>query len=142
MASPQQTLQQERAGAAWDNIREVERESEVQTEKKPEEFRKDYGRQATKLPAMIQVNGLGTAMAFLCAKAKKKSKSPPGLLYGHLSGWLMGRMPNSSADLMDWIRNASASQYRRATAEAIEYALWLRRYAEAQGWGDEENTNP
>ena len=38
---------------------------------------------------------------------------------------------------MAWVRTKSTSDYRRATTEALAYLVWLKRFTEAKGWGDE-----
>ena len=60
MVSMRQTLEQRRAAAAWEHVSGV-REAE----------RSDYKTRAKNLPAMIQINGLGSTMAFLLSKPKK-----------------------------------------------------------------------
>ncbi|GAB4440169.1 MAG: hypothetical protein Kow00120_08210 [Anaerolineae bacterium] len=118
----QQTREQARAKQAW---RDVEGVGEDQTK---------YGTLARKLPALIQTNGLGQTLAFL--KSKKK-ESATQLLYRHLSSWVMQQM-HANGDLLQAITGWTTEKYRRATTEALAYALWLRRFAEAQGWGGEE----
>lgn len=117
--SKRQTTEQKRAAAAWVAVSEVQ----VADQSK-------YSTWVRKLPALIQSNGLGSAMAFLCVKCP--------LLYGHVSRWVTAHLKYSGDDLLDLIRNSSAEQYRRATAEAIAYAGWLKRYVEGQGWKEEE----
>ncbi len=117
--SKRQTTEQERAAAAWLAISEVE-----------EAAQDKYSTWVRKLPALIQSNGLGSAMAFLCVKCPQ--------LYEHVSRWVTAHLKYTKGDLLDLIRNSSAEQYRRATAEAIAYTIWLKRYAEGQGWKEEK----
>jgi len=93
-----------------------------------------YGPQARRLPTLIQTNGLGQTVAFLKSKPDNRAMQE---LYSHLSSWVMG----GDGDLLSAITQWSSDQYRRATAEALAYALWLRRFAEAEGWaeGEEED---
>lgn len=133
-----QTTEQERAKSAWGCVEGVANKS----------YRKEYGSQARGLPAMIQTNGLGQTLAFLKAKGKNEDNAYKAL-YGHLSRWGFMRLtgnntarqiPNSTrttSDLLEWLINSDSATYRRATTEALAYALWLRRFAEAKGWGDE-----
>jgi len=134
-----QTTEQKRAKSAWDRIEDVANKS----------YKKEYGSQARGLPAMIQTNGLGQTLAFLKAKSSKNEDNAYKALYGHLSYWGFGRLtgdntdktPSHSScptsDLLEWLINSDSATYRRATTEALAYALWLRRFAEAKGWGEE-----
>jgi CRISPR type III-B/RAMP module-associated protein Cmr5 len=130
MSSRRQTLEQERAAAAWTDIESVKGDSE----------QKKYGTLARKLPAMIQMNGLGTVLAFLLAKGKNKENDGHMLIFNHLSKWILSRMKTSDKpkDLMALVRNAEMDLYRQITTEAIEYGIWLKRYVEAKDWGSVE----
>jgi CRISPR type III-B/RAMP module-associated protein Cmr5 len=129
--SGRQTIEQQRAFQAWENIEELEQKKDVQGK---------YGSIVRGLPAMIQVNGLAGTLAFLRAKAgperTKDYKEEYDLVYRHLETWMKDYFGPSAApfNLMEWIRTSSMDQYRRATAEAIEYANWLKRYVEFKGW--------
>lgn len=124
-----QTTEQEQAKSAWGNI-----------EKVPVSIQKEYGSLARGLPALIQTNGLGQALAFLCAKGKNDPAKQHSVIYKHLSDWVCSRMPQEKkpVNLLEWIITQNSGMYRRATREALAYALWLRRFAEAKGWGGEE----
>lgn len=130
MTSIRQTLEQERAAAAWKDIETVNDEQQ----------QKKYGTLARKLPAMIQMNGLGTALAFLLAKGKGKDKDGHMVIYDHVSKWVLSKIKLSSNhnNLMELVRNADTEVYRRATTEAIQYGIWLKRYVEAKDWGSAE----
>lgn len=124
-----QTTEQERAKSAWGNIERV-----------PVSIQKEYGSLARGLPALIQTNGLGQALAFLCAKGKNDPAKHQSVIYKHLSDWVCSRMRREKKpdDLLEWIITQDSGMYRQATREALAYALWLRRFAEAKGWGGEE----
>lgn len=136
MVSMRQTLEQKRASMAWEQIEDV----------KDENTQKKYGTLARKLPAMIQLNGLGTTLAFLLAKGKDEHK----LIYSHISKWvvtflqirssddfenLLTRVREQRGQLLDIVRQEDVDSYRRATTEAIEYSIWLKRYVESKDWG-------
>lgn len=124
-----QTTEQERAKSAWGNI-----------EKVPVSIQKEYGSLARGLPALIQTNGLGQALAFLSAKGKNDPAKHQSVIYKHLSDWVCSRMPQEKkpGNLLEWVITQDSGMYRRATREALAYSLWLRRFAEAKGWGGEE----
>jgi CRISPR-associated protein Cmr5 len=130
MATRRQTLEQERAASAWQDIETV----------KSEQQQKKYGTLARKLPAMIQMNGLGTVLAFLQAKGKNKVDDAHALIFNHLSAWVLSGLESAGKhkDLMALVRNVEMDVYRRATTEAIEYSIWLKRYVEAKDWGSAE----
>ena len=119
----QQTMEQERARQAWNDVGSLS-----------EQLGPKYGSQARKLPALIQINGLGQTLAFLNSKPDNKAMRQ---IYAHLSEWVMRQMGNGG-DLLPAITRWSSDEYRRATGEALAYALWLRRFAEAKGWGESE----
>lgn len=125
----QQVTEQNRAAQAWDNIQKV-----------PNAEQKKYGTLARRLPALIQSNGLGQALAFLKAKGGgKEERDAHNIIFNHVSDWVKDWMKaDSNEDLLVWIIKQRSDRYRRATTEAIAYTVWLRRFAEAQGWGDAE----
>ncbi len=127
--SRQQTLQQERAASAWNNIESVRT------------AQKDYGSLVRSLPAMIQSDGLAPALAFLKAKAKNNEHSYHMVLFHHISDWVMARMV-AQGDLLEALMHCDTADYRRAAVETLAYVSWLKRFAEAQGWGDATGDNP
>ncbi len=133
ITSRQQTLQQQRANHAWKAICEVENS--------PSQCRKEYGSLVRGLPAMIQRDGLGPVLAFLNAKAKDVKVSAHRLAFTHVGTWvyahLTGNREKQAPDVMQWLMELDSVAYRRATSEAQAYLLWLKRFAEAKGWSDE-----
>lgn len=131
--SAQRTLEQDRAAAAWARVKQI-RDSRAG-------YAKEYGQLAKSVPADIQANGLGQTLAFLRAKGSKDGKpkddgnSAPWKLQEHISDWVMARMVREHDNgLLGWItaEGTSTSDYRRATAEAIAFLIWLKRFAEAE----------
>lgn len=84
---------------------------------------------AKNAPAAIMANGLGQSMAFW----KSKNEQQYTKLVDALSRWVIKRLSlqvPANQDLLYWvINNASDMQYRHATAEAIEYLIWVKRLA-------------
>lgn len=128
MQSKRQTLEQRRAKLAWEQIESV-----------PESAQAKYGTFARRLPSMIQMNGLGSSMAFLLSKGKNKSQDGHMQLYHHVSDWVITQMDSRQNDLMSYIRECETDDYRRATTETIAYGIWLKRYVEAKDWGSDNN---
>jgi CRISPR-associated protein Cmr5 len=160
-----QTIEQQRAVQAWENIDDLEQyveghieelkrqlealgahgndEERKKLKRKVEEWehlKGKYGSLVRGLPAMIQVNGLAGTLAFLLAKAgpqdSQDHKEEYYLICHHLAARMNDyfRVTDNDFKLMKWIRESSMDQYRRATAEAIAYANWLKRYVEFKDW--------
>ncbi|QRN84302.1 type III-B CRISPR module-associated protein Cmr5 [Chloroflexota bacterium] len=100
----------------------------------PSDQQKDYGSAAKSLSMMVQTNGLAQTLAFL--KSKAPEKPAYRLLSTQLSDWLNENLRDleNPGDFLDWIVDQNSGIYRRASSEAIEFSIWLRRFVEAQGW--------
>lgn len=129
--SLQQTLDQQRAKQAWDDIQSVVNRDEI---------KKKYGSLARKVPMLVLTNGLGQTLAFLRAKGKNDTGDEHNVLFRHLSAWTMSQIaPNpGNQNLLDWVLNNDSAAYRRATTEALAYLIWLKRFAEAELPTEEE----
>ncbi len=121
----QQTLQQKRAAHAW-----------VCIEKVPTGVQKKYGSLVRGLPALVQSDGLGQTLAFLKAKAGGKPDKEHMVVYNHISAWISQEL-GPQDDLLEWLLLQSTPDYRRATAEVLAYLGWIKRFAEAKDWQDE-----
>jgi CRISPR-associated protein Cmr5 len=121
----QQTLQQQRARHAYDRVAQVIRAP----------YAKEYGSEVRRLPAMIQTDGLGAALAFLKAKGKDQHIK----LYEHVQEWLRHAERFSfTGDLIDWLLNQPTSTYRMVGSETLAYTAWLKRFAEANDLRSDE----
>ncbi len=120
------TIEQERAQQAWEAIEDMRNH-----DKKGE-----YGSRARNLPSMIQTNGLGATLAFLRARSGGETNAPEQKLYQQVSERVKHFLGFQQADLLAFIRDerTSTDQYRQATAEAIAFSIWIKRYVEAEGW--------
>ncbi len=117
--SQQRSLEQQRAEAAWKRVTAV----------KGQGYAGKYGQLARSAPADIQANGLGQTLAFWNAKGEAHHRD----LFNHVSDWVKGQIKFTDANLLQWIVNtADTDGYRRATAEAIAFLIWLKRFAEAE----------
>lgn len=125
--SRRQTTEQQRAAAAWQAVNSVSNNAQ-----------KKYATWVRRLAALVQSNGLGSAMAFLLSKAKGDEKAGEGLVFKHVSSWVCNYLNWEDGDLMALVRQANTALYRRATTETIAYATWLKRYVDGLGWGEEE----
>ncbi len=126
--SAARTLDQERAAAA---LKAVERVCGTTLES-------DYRTQAQGLPAMLVSSGLAPALAFLAAKGSEKDKAH-GRLAHDVATWVLsqvfGEEERGSDDVVmrcfRRITGSDSSTYRRAEREALELAVWIKRFAEA-----------
>lgn len=124
MTTNQQTIEQQRAHAAWRAIRQV-----------PPNEQKKYSAIARKAPSYILTNGLGQTFAFLCTKDEAEKT-----LYRHLEEWLRTRLEitDTPFDAREWIGTTDSATYRRAMVETLAYLTWLKRFAEAEFGVEEE----
>jgi CRISPR/Cas system CMR-associated protein Cmr5 small subunit len=102
--------------------------------------RNDFLGLARTLPVMLQTNGLLATWAHLLAKAKKDEEYREALkaLLEHFRAAPLRLVPDhgDAGKVFTGLWNAPASaasgaQLRRLTAEAIAFAVWLKRAAEA-----------
>lgn len=125
--SRQQSLEQKRAAEAWERV--------VYVRDHGQSFAKKYGQLAKSAPADIQANGLGQTLAFWRAKPKEEHSQA---LFKDVSDWVKKQMGlPAQKTLLEWImQDARTDEYRRATAEAIAFLNWLKRFAEAELGGE------
>lgn len=121
MSSPQQTMEQKRARAAWDDVLAV----------KGQGYAGEYLALVRSAPADVLTSGLGQTLAFLKAKGKREHED----LSRHLSRWVCPEMGwTENEDLLHKLTEPGAGSdiYRRAMAETLAYLVWLKRFAEAE----------
>ncbi len=124
------TLEQERAAHAWKKLHATKLDT---PDKEKQGKLKTL---ASSAPASIQSNGLGQTVAFWKAKESNKEEDHFTALYNALEGWLKEQL-GFSKPLLEWIATeATSAQYRHATAEALAYLNWYKRFAEAELEGD------
>ena len=95
----------------------------------------DYLSYAKALPASIQQNGLGQALATLLAAAKGNRQDPHHLLFEDVQDWLCGNDDDApfrnARDLFAGITENEQQHYLRAQGEAQAYLNWLKKFAAA-----------
>jgi CRISPR-associated protein Cmr5 len=94
-----------------------------------ESWRRDYGRQCLRLPALIHQCGLCQALTFLEAKGAEQRNPYFHRLLDDLAS-VMGTAGGRTT-LCASARGATLLEYERLTLEAIKCAQWFKRYAEA-----------
>jgi CRISPR-associated protein Cmr5 len=127
-ASPRPTLDQVRLAAALAAHDVVEQDKNVD--------KKRYKSACESGPMAIRAIGLGPAIAMMAAK-DDGSKA----LAGALARWLLrdcghctvyrDTAESSARTLLEMIGARGPAEYRQAQAEAMAYAQWLKRYAQA-----------
>ena len=136
MSGSRPTLDQRRAQHAW---QAVESARDLNDNAK-----KDFAREAKRLPVRIKTASLGQALAFLAAKAK--GEDARNLLLVKLGDWLLVQRELASRSdgaitqnsLIQAIIKGDADLLRRATEEALVYLQWLTRFSEAEfGTGED-----
>ena len=111
-----QTLDQQRAGAAWASTSAANVSDE-------------YNALCSGAPVTILTNGLGPALAFFLSKAQNAPHY--GRLADALAVWVLKDRAKQGKDLMLSITQADTVTYRRYTSEALAYLNWLKRFASA-----------
>jgi hypothetical protein len=98
--------------------------------------RREFRSRAMGLGALLQSSGLAAGAAFLAAKAgpdepiKRAYRDIGNALAGHVLG-RAGADPLECAPFVGWLGQIDIVEYRRASADAHEFAIWVRRAAEA-----------
>jgi len=117
------TLDQERAGYAWEKARDAKK---VLPEK---EFDK-YRNLAKGAPALVMGSGLMATMAFW----QSRGEAPAERLVADLLGWMADRRlvaGKQFAEAMAGMTKQSPANYLAATDEALALLRWLRQCADA-----------
>ena len=105
---------------------------------------------ASRLPAMLQINGLLATWAFLLAQEGKGNPTPVAALLGYLRSLPHLAVPtgNAGAVFLHWVggptgagSGINGSLLRALTVEALAWSVWLKRAAEARGVVADGNTH-
>jgi CRISPR-associated protein Cmr5 len=95
----------------------------------------EYLSYAKALPASIQQNGLGQALATLLAAAKNNHHDPHYLLFADIQDWLCGDDDDApyrnARDLLAAITCNDQQHYLHAHDEAQGYLNWLKKFSAA-----------
>lgn len=128
-----QTMQQQRAKYALDEVQKVE-----QNVRAGRADGKEFRSYASALPAMVRMNGLGQAMAFCLAKGGTYHT-----LYDIVQGWLSsgGRVYPGADGLMAALTGGDMARYRVAQAETLALLDWVKKFALAYMPKDDTENN-
>lgn len=92
-----------------------------------QEKSKEFRSLARSFPSILQVNGLGMAVAFLDSKNGK----PYVTMHKMISGWIKRKYPTDESDvLIKRIVKLDSASYRMYTNEIMNLCLWIKRFAE------------
>lgn len=117
------TLDQQRAGYAWDRARDAKRAF-------PEKEFDKYRNLAKGAPALVMGSGLMAALAFW----QSRPEDPAKRLVGDLLGWMADRRLVAGGEFekaMGGMTKQSSASYLATTDEALALLRWLRQCADA-----------
>lgn len=90
---------------------------------------KEYRAGVRQLAPMIVNNGLLQALTFFKAKRTDVYNS----IMGYLDEWLNEHGLRAGQEFIQRVAGLTVTDYRAATAEALAFTTWLKRFAEAKG---------
>ncbi len=133
---PGPTLDQRRAGHAWNAVARVKKDTK--------NAQGSYRREAKRLPVRILTAGLGHALSFVQTKGGDAE-----ILLRDIADWVLDkrRQPSSSAKrpdadaLIRQIIAGNGTDLQIFAAETLSYLEWLTRFAEAALEDDELGTS-
>jgi len=132
------SIQQQRAHYALKKVSEAKGSGEA--------VAKRFKAYSNTLPAMIQMNGIGQALAFAYQKSNgKKAEEAKGwkLLFDLVDHWLMNERniwgKSSSAHVVMALSEGNQAQYQLAQAEAQALLSWVKDFARAEITGEAED---
>ena len=129
------TLEQRRAERAWGFVHE-----RVRVLKEAGNLREERVKNAAlRLPAMLLTMGLGQTVAFYLSK-DKEHQEVLRLLAEHLAqeGFYDSHRGICGETLLQEIKGSTIREYILLSEEALKFATWLKRLAEAELEGGEE----
>lgn len=126
-----QSIQQKRAAYALQQVMALK-------QSQPEAVQKRFKAYSNSLPAMIQMNGIGQALAFAYQKSsgdKDENKGWKALL-DTVSTWLLQReiwgKQATGANVVQVLSGGTQKQYQLAQAEAQALLSWVKDFARAE----------
>lgn len=88
-----------------------------------------YRSYVKKMPSLIQVNGLGQALAF-CYQKRKEYR----VIYDQLHTWLKEKYPKyfeeHKKEFVEVVIGLNSADYRVLTMEALALLNWMRKFAD------------
>src|SRR5690606_15986662 len=125
MGDKVRAIANERAAYAFEKVKGF-----VDAEKSPQKQR-EYRSYLKKMPAMVQVNGLGETLAFYYAK-----DGAYRVIYKQIAEWIKKSMGSlidekeKSKEFIEILVNMKSPEYRLVTMEVLALLNWMHRFAE------------
>ncbi|ADU92824.1 type III-B CRISPR module-associated protein Cmr5 [Geobacillus sp. Y412MC52] len=98
----------------------------------------NYRSYVKKMPSLIQVNGLGQALAFCFQKKGREYRS----IYRSIAKWMKEQFPGQfgkeDMELVEVVVNLSSADYRLWTMETLALLDWMRKFADGMVKDDAE----
>lgn len=135
MSSAKRNIQQERAAFALGAVQEV-------VKKHPDSIQKRFKAYSNSLPAMIQMNGIGQALAFAYQKSNGSKDENIGwqAIYEIAKRWLLNERKTwgnkASNNLLNALTEGSQEEYQLAQAELQALLSWVKDFARAEIKGE------
>lgn len=133
----QRNIQQLRAAYALTNVQAIVAEQS-------ESIQKRFKAYSNSLPAMVQMNGIGQALAFAYQKANGDKDENKGwkLLFNLVNHWLLKERAIwgdiKSGHVLNAITNGNQEKYQLAQAELQALLSWVKDFARAEIKGEAE----
>lgn len=129
-----QTVENGRAAFAFKKVKTM-----VEQHAHDERFLKEYRSYIKKMPAMVQVNGLGQTLAFYYSKNGAYKQ-----IYHDLAVWVSASMEGlinqyrqeGNQEFIEILVNMPSGDYRLVTMEILAILNWMRRFADGMIQGD------
>lgn len=136
--SPQK-LEQGRATFAFNEVERSINDSSIPID--------NYASYIKKMPSMIQVNGLGQALAFYFSKSSGGSRDAKAYksIYESIGKWLAETYPQYFTDLdnnyyyIKAIIDTNSADYRLLTVETMALLDWMKRFISGMVESGDEN---
>lgn len=133
MSQRKTNIQQQRAAYALAKVQAV-------TQQNSEEVQKRFKAYSNSFPAMVQMNGLGQALAFAYQKSNGDKDENKGwkLIYKIVEEWLLKKQTilSPSTSLIKGITESTQDRYQLAQAETQALFSWVKDFARAEIKGE------
>lgn len=128
MTDKVRAIANERAAYAFEKVKGF-----VNAEKDNTQTQKEYRSYLKKMPAMVQVNGLGETLAFYYAK-----DGAYRVIYEQIAEWIRKSMrplihkgeKEGKKEFIEILVNMKSPEYRLVTMEVLALLNWMHRFAE------------
>lgn len=130
-----QIIQQQRAAYALQQVLQVKAQQSTEVQKRFKAY-------SNSLPAMIQMNGIGQALAFAYQKSNGNKDENMGwcALFKTVGQWLLQRdiwgKQEANANVVKVLAEGNQEQYQLAQAEAQALLSWIKDFTRAEIAGE------